>query len=208
MPRQLAGFSALGCSATRDGLPPMFRCKYTCRMQPRRTSWHAALRSPITLFAGFPEPQRQAGEVAVRRQEAEPVHLAGIQDVHCVDDQRGIRTTLAGSMPELLDGLDGAFAERVDPSFEMRRGPVSIGPPQRGGSMAGELFQSYPSAKRPGCFRHRSGRPISNALRLSHGNPPEKVRWLIVRQTLRSGKYPSIFRTKPHKVERPEPACA
>ena len=57
--------------------------------------------------AAFADARGQAGEVAVRRHDAEPVHLTGVEDIHGVDDHGVVGCVLAFGIAELLDGRDG-----------------------------------------------------------------------------------------------------
>ena len=78
--------------------------------------------------AGFPQARGEAREVAVARDDAEPVDVAGIQDVHRVDDHRGIRRVLARRVAVLLDGRDGIVEQDVFPGGHRRPRPVAVDP--------------------------------------------------------------------------------
>ena len=57
--------------------------------------------------AHLPDAGRQAGVVAVARDDAEAVDQAAVEDVHGVDDHGAVGGVLADGVAELLDGLDG-----------------------------------------------------------------------------------------------------
>ena len=57
-------------------------------------------------LAGLAEAARQAGEIAVRRDDAEPVHIGGVEEVHRVDDEGRVGGIFAGRVRELLDRDD------------------------------------------------------------------------------------------------------
>ena len=40
--------------------------------------------------AGFTQTLRQLGKIRVRRNQAEALHISGVEDVHGIDDHRGV----------------------------------------------------------------------------------------------------------------------
>ena len=65
------------------------------------------------------------GKITVAGHQAEAVHLAGIQDVHGVNDHGHIRGIFSYCIVELLDGVDGVFQKSVLlPAVSFR--PVSV----------------------------------------------------------------------------------
>ena len=67
-------------------------------------------------LAGLAQPGRQPGEVAVAGHDREAVDVAGVEQVHRVDDQRGVGGVLAGGVGELLDRLDRVAVQLVLPA--------------------------------------------------------------------------------------------
>ena len=56
---------------------------------------------------GLPEALGKLGKVRITGYQAETVHIAGIEDVHGIDDHGGIRGILSGGVAVLLDGVHG-----------------------------------------------------------------------------------------------------
>ena len=61
-----------------------------------------ALAHPDDPLAGLAQPRRQRGEVAVAGDDREALDVAGVEQVHRVDDQRRVGGVLAGRVGELL----------------------------------------------------------------------------------------------------------
>ena len=68
----------------------------------------------------------EAGEVAVRGDEAEAVEAAGVQQVHRVDDQRDVGRVLAGGVGELLLRQDGVPGQHLLPAGLLALGEVAV----------------------------------------------------------------------------------
>src|SRR5699024_9732825 len=66
------------------------------------------------------------GEVAVRRDDAEPVQVAGIQQVHGVDDHGRVGGVFAGGVAVLLHRDDGIVQKRIFPAFQPDVAPVAV----------------------------------------------------------------------------------
>ncbi len=81
----------------------------------------------VDRLAGLAQPGRQPGEVAVAGDDREGVERAGVQQVHRVDDQRGVRGVLAGRVGELLDRLDGVPVQLLLPAHQLLGRPVAVG---------------------------------------------------------------------------------
>lgn len=91
----------------------------------------------------------QAREVAVGGDDDEPVDLAGVQDVHRVDDERGVGRVLARllaglvalDVTELLDGRDGVVEQLGAPLGRLRVGEVAVDAAVRRHAVAGNLVE-------------------------------------------------------------------
>ena len=78
-------------------------------------------------------------EVAVRGNEAKSMEILGIEQVHCIDDQRYVRGILPFDEIEGLHRLDGIFMQHFDPSAKIRLGPVTISTTDVDHTMSGEF---------------------------------------------------------------------
>ena len=102
----------------------------------RRMNWSQAFCRDAGVFvaaeavddlAGLAQPQRQAGEVAVAGDERERLDVAGVEQVHRVDDQRRVGGVLAAGEGVLVHAADGAGVELVAPAAQVRGRPVAVG---------------------------------------------------------------------------------
>src|SRR5690606_4857393 len=85
------------------------------------------LAEAVHLGARFAQPRGERREIAVGGYEAIAVHVAGVQQVHRIDDQRRIAGILAARVAELLDRLDREAVQVLLPGAESRGGPVAVG---------------------------------------------------------------------------------
>ena len=92
-------------------------------------------------LAGLAQPGREPGEVGVAGDDREGVEVAGVEQVHRVDDQRGVGGVLAHGVGELLDRLDRVAVELVLPADEVLRRPVAVGALDRRDAVARELLE-------------------------------------------------------------------
>ena len=60
-------------------------------------------------------PRCESGEVAIAADKAKPVKFPGVEQVHCIDDERDVRRVLSWRVGELLNGFDGVFLEDLVP---------------------------------------------------------------------------------------------
>ena len=93
---------------------------------------------------------RQPGEVAVAGDDRERVEPAGVEQVHGVDDQRGVRAVLPGRVGELLHGLDRVPVELRLPPHQVLGGPVAVRALDRGHAVLGELLEQVAGVARRG----------------------------------------------------------
>ena len=87
----------------------------------------AAAPEPVHGHPRFPQPRRQPREVAVARDDHEALQVPRVEQVHRVDDQRGVGGVLAAGVGELLHRLDRVAQQLLLPAGEVRRGPVAVG---------------------------------------------------------------------------------
>ena len=85
-----------------------------------------ALAHADDQLAGLAQAGGQAGKITVRRDDAEAVEIAAVQQVHRVNDHSGIRRIFAGGVAVLLDGDDRIVQQRVLPAFQPNVGPVAV----------------------------------------------------------------------------------
>ena len=79
-------------------------------------------------LALFAQAGGQAGEIAVRRDDTEPVQVAAVQKVHRINDHGGVCGVFAGGIAVLLDGDDGVVEQYILPAFQTRVRPVAVDP--------------------------------------------------------------------------------
>ena len=77
-------------------------------------------------FAGLAQSGGQFIEIAVAGYEAESLHIAGVEDVHRVDDQADVGGVLAGSVVGLHDGGQREAGRAPHPGVEAVLGPVAV----------------------------------------------------------------------------------
>ena len=75
-----------------------------------------------------PEPRRKSSEVAIRRHEDKPIQLPRVQQVHGVDNERGVRGVLASGVAELPHGLNRVLVKMGLPALEIGRRPTTVRP--------------------------------------------------------------------------------
>ena len=85
------------------------------------------------------QPGREPREVAVAGDQDEAADVAGVEQVHGVDDQARVGGVLAGRVGELLHRLDRPAVELGLPAREPRAGPVAVGAPHGGSAVLGRL---------------------------------------------------------------------
>ena len=79
-----------------------------------------AAPEPVDGHPRLPQPRRQPREVAVAGDDDEALEVARVEQVHRVDDQRGVGGVLAAGVGELLDRLDRVAQQLVLPADEVR----------------------------------------------------------------------------------------
>ena len=94
----------------------------------------------------------RAMQVAVRRDEAEAVHAARVDQVHRAHDEREVGRVLALEVAELLVRPDAQRVDHMLPRRELRRGPVAIGAAHRGPAERGGLVHHEGSLGGAGVF--------------------------------------------------------
>src|SRR5690606_27384922 len=114
--RSLVGNEILGEDEPGAGLAEALR---------RRRAADAVDIDPL-----FPDPRGEAGEVGIRRHQAETVEPPGMEEVHRVDDEGDVRRVLARRVGELLLGEDGVTLQHLLPSRLLALGEIAIDPPQ------------------------------------------------------------------------------
>jgi len=136
------------------------------------------------VFFRFPQAGGQPGEVAVGGDDAERVDLGLIQQVHGVDDQRGVRGILAADVGVLLDGLDAVVQHHVLPAAHLPGRPVAVNALDNdvaqtvgfveddAGVFAGDVFRvdedgDFHFSFHGVSFRRREGQPTSGPRRVS-----------------------------------------
>ncbi len=87
------------------------------------------------------QPHGQTCEVAVARHEEEDVHVSGVQQVHSIDGERGVRGVLAGDVRRLLHRLDGVQGQLTLPPAQVRARPVPVPSLDAQGPLLGGLGQ-------------------------------------------------------------------
>ena len=92
-------------------------------------------------LAGLPQPQREAGEVGVAAHQREGLDVAGVQQVHRVDDERRVGGVLADGEGVLVDGADGAGVELAGPAAEALGREVAVRALDGRGAVLGELLE-------------------------------------------------------------------
>ena len=97
--------------------------------------------------AHLPDPGRQAGIIAVARDDAEAVDQVAMEDVHGVDDHGAVGGVLADGIAELLDGLDGVVVESVLPARHVDRRPVAVDAADRHEAVLARLGQDLPDER-------------------------------------------------------------
>ena len=75
-----------------------------------------------------PQSMDQRGEVGVGRDQAECVHLSGIENIHRLDQERHVRGIFPFHQIKLLHRLDRVFMQDFLPPRERLVFPVSVGP--------------------------------------------------------------------------------
>ena len=84
--------------------------------------------NPHNEDACLPDAGSQTSVIAVRRDQAEAIDHACVQDVHCIDDHGAVGGVFANSIAELLDGLEGVIVQGFLPGIHAVGGPVAIDP--------------------------------------------------------------------------------
>ena len=107
----------------------------------------------VHLLARLPQADGQAGEVAVAGHQYKAVHLAGVEDVHGVDDHGRVGGVLAGGVAVLLDGGDGVLQQDGFPGGHIGGGPVSVDALDGGGAVDGDLRHHVPHGGPGGVVR-------------------------------------------------------
>lgn len=83
----------------------------------------------------------ESGEVAITRDETKSIDLLRVEDIHSVDDHRGVSSILSSCISVLLDGSDGVFEEEILPLGESWTSPVTIYSLDSGIAILGYLFE-------------------------------------------------------------------
>ena len=139
------------------------RCPSTSRKMNRSHGGHqrgrgAPSAEAVDRLAGLAQPGREPGEVAVAGDDREPVEGAGVEQVHRVDDQRGVRGVLAGRVGELLDRLDRVPVQLLLPAHQLLGRPVAVGALDRRHAVPRQLLEQRARRGWRRCCRRRSGR--------------------------------------------------
>jgi len=103
-----------------------------------------ALPKPVYDEPSLADPHGKPYEVAVAGNQAEPVKMLRVQQVHGVDNHGRVRRVLALSIGKLLHGLDGQFEKRALPSIQASTGPIAVGPLDAYGPISGDLREQGP----------------------------------------------------------------
>jgi hypothetical protein len=77
---------------------------------------------------GSPELRRKSSEVAIRRHEDKPIQLPRVQQIHGVDNERGVRGFIASGVAELLHELNRVLVKMGLPALEIGRRPTTVRP--------------------------------------------------------------------------------
>ena len=101
----------------------------------------AALAESVHRHPRLAKSCRQPREVAVARNDREALHVACIEQVHGVDDQRRVGGVLATRVGELLNRLDRMAEQMLLPADEVRCRPVAVRPLDGGRSVLGDLLE-------------------------------------------------------------------
>lgn len=83
---------------------------------------------PVCSESRLSDASGEPREVAVRRNQTKTMKAARVEQVHGIDDERRVGGILACGVAELLHWLDCHFVQHFFPAFEVRRGPVAVGP--------------------------------------------------------------------------------
>ena len=65
------------------------------------------------VHIGFPQAHGEPGKIAVAGDETETVYIAGIEDVHRVDDHRHVGRIFARGIVKLLNRCDGILQKNI-----------------------------------------------------------------------------------------------
>ena len=67
----------------------------------------------MQIHIGFPQAHGEPGKIAVAGDETETVYIAGIEDVHRVDDHRHVGRIFARGIVKLLNRCDGILQKNI-----------------------------------------------------------------------------------------------
>ena len=77
-------------------------------------------------FSGLTQTGGQPRKVAVRRDDAESVQIAAVEQVHGVNDHGAVGCIFAGGVAILLDGNDGVVQQHILPAFQAGIRPIAV----------------------------------------------------------------------------------
>ena len=103
--------------------------------------WRLLLAHAHDHHAGLPKPGGQAGKIAVAGDQTEAFHIAGVQDVHSVDDHGGVRGVFPGRVAILLDRGDRMLEKHLFPGRQRRLGPIAVDPFVSGFAVVGNFVE-------------------------------------------------------------------
>lgn len=102
--------------------------------------WSFFLTDPIDFFPSFSESRRESREVRVTRDDTESIDFIRVEDIHRIDDERGVARIFPTRVAVLLDRDDRMLEEEIFPLGDLRLCPVSIDTFDRRCSVFGDLF--------------------------------------------------------------------